>query len=50
MPAKLPHSVYILRSEADNQLYAGFSTDLTQRLTPCRLLRLLPYCVMPALW
>lgn len=33
MPAKLPFCVYILRSESDGQLYAGFSTNLTQRLT-----------------
>ena len=31
--AKLQHCVYVLRSEADDQLYAGYSTDLKQRLT-----------------
>jgi len=29
----LPFCVYVLHSEADGMLYAGFSTDLEQRLT-----------------
>ncbi len=28
--AKLQHGVYILLSEADGNLYAGYSTDLKQ--------------------
>ena len=33
MFAKLQHCVYVLFSEADGNLYAGYSTDLKQRLT-----------------
>lgn len=33
MFAKLQHCVYVLVSEADGKLYAGYSTDLKQRLT-----------------
>jgi len=31
--AKLQHCVYVLRSEVDDLLYAGYSTNLKQRLT-----------------
>ncbi len=31
--AKLQYCVYVLLSKADGQLYAGYSTDLDQRLT-----------------
>ncbi|MFC1451859.1 GIY-YIG nuclease family protein [Verrucomicrobiota bacterium] len=33
MFAKLQHCVYVLLSESDGKLYAGYSTDLKQRLT-----------------